>query len=359
MFRCFGSLSLPPPPIPLSVRLGLPLPETAFLSFFATVNTLTMAVVASRIRAHAQLNERRSPQAAASSSAAAETAQSTAAAAAPKLTTHTLTALTIIIVILGVIMLGFATWRLVAWRRRRRSAPSDVVDGMSTEKWNPFGVESWAQVEKPGAAVLVPPTPAPGTTWVPQIRSTASGPVSVPSPVKKKSSLRTKSKWDKPLTIANPEYSPPPAYNGSNRSEAQHYLPPPPPIPSNKTKTAPPPTPPASLKLKTASPFETEAPAPSPRSSSFPSSQRKSTTSSRADKKLPRLMSVCMTFDPALEDELAIQFGEAVRMLEEYEDEWCLVQRVGKSDAPKGVVPRFCLQERPDVIPAHPPLSWR
>jgi hypothetical protein len=37
-------------------------------------------------------------------------------------------------------------------------------------------------------------------------------------------------------------------------------------------------------------------------------------------------------------------------MIEEYEDEWCLVQRVGRTDQ-RGVIPRFCLIERQEIIP--------
>lgn len=57
-----------------------------------------------------------------------------------------------------------------------------------------------------------------------------------------------------------------------------------------------------------------------------------------------------------MDDELYISVGETVRLLEEYEDDWCLVQRVGRIDAAKGMVPRFCLSERPEVVPQHPGL---
>jgi len=65
-------------------------------------------------------------------------------------------------------------------------------------------------------------------------------------------------------------------------------------------------------------------------------------------------MTVAHPFEPSMDDELSIGLGETVRLLEEYEDEWCLVQRVGRIDAMKGVVPRFCLMERAEVIPSHP-----
>lgn len=57
-----------------------------------------------------------------------------------------------------------------------------------------------------------------------------------------------------------------------------------------------------------------------------------------------------------MEDELCVTVGETVRLMEEYEDEWCLVQRVGRLDAEKGVIPRFCLVERAVVVPKHPGL---
>lgn len=63
--------------------------------------------------------------------------------------------------------------------------------------------------------------------------------------------------------------------------------------------------------------------------------------------KLPRGMLVEHTFVPSLADELAIKVGETLRMLEEYEDEWCLVERLGSRSNERGVVPRFCLKERP------------
>lgn len=62
--------------------------------------------------------------------------------------------------------------------------------------------------------------------------------------------------------------------------------------------------------------------------------------------KLPRKMLVEHTFIPSLADELAVKVGETLSMLEEYEDEWCLVERIGGRFGERGVVPRFCLKER-------------
>lgn len=97
---------------------------------------------------------------------------------------------------------------------------------------------------------------------------------------------------------------------------------------------------------------------PSPlRSASFNPSAKTDSTNSRVSsrmsagaKRLPRLMVVAGVYVPSLSDELPIRLGETIRMIEEYEDEWCLVQRVGRTEE-KGVVPRFCLTERQEVIP--------
>jgi len=61
---------------------------------------------------------------------------------------------------------------------------------------------------------------------------------------------------------------------------------------------------------------------------------------------MPRLMTVVNSFIPTLEDELSIQIGDTVRLIEEFHDGWALVQRIGLMDAPKGVVPRTCITDR-------------
>ena len=68
-------------------------------------------------------------------------------------------------------------------------------------------------------------------------------------------------------------------------------------------------------------------------------------------KGLPRIMIVGSTFVPSLDDELTVRIGELLMMLEEYEDQWCLVQRASKSLPERGVVPRFCLHEAPERLP--------
>ena len=69
-----------------------------------------------------------------------------------------------------------------------------------------------------------------------------------------------------------------------------------------------------------------------------------SSTAGRSE--LPMLMTVVSTFIPNLEDELSIQVGETVCMLEEFKDGWCTVEYGDKCNSAKGVVPRICLRER-------------
>jgi hypothetical protein len=61
-------------------------------------------------------------------------------------------------------------------------------------------------------------------------------------------------------------------------------------------------------------------------------------------------MQVTSSFEPSRSDELSLRVGETLRLIKEFEDEWCLVQRVGPPDAEKGVVPSCCLVERPHII---------
>lgn len=226
-----------------------------------------------------------------------------------------------------------------------------------------------AQMEKPSKAYLAPAVPStPGVGWVPQLRPD----LTLPEPTKPRSQ-RAKKTWEKnlaklmgPNTDGSPRNStsPPPSYYTANQSTtvSRDNLPIPP-MPVSPPRQALPPTPPAALKLN----FEGIAPPPSKKSAPSPArnssfgphpavNTRLSGSSRNSEKKFPRLMSVVNSFDPSMEDELAISVGETIRILEEYEDEWCLVQRVGRIDAEKGVVPRFCLMERPDVVPTHPGL---
>lgn len=92
---------------------------------------------------------------------------------------------------------------------------------------------------------------------------------------------------------------------------------------------------------------QTSSPSLSPRTSASKSpagySATPSTKSSPSGKPY-RLVVADSTFPPSLADELEIQVGEHLYLIEEYEDEWCLVQRVGSQE--KGVVPRLCVVEK-------------
>lgn len=117
------------------------------------------------------------------------------------------------------------------------------------------------------------------------------------------------------------------------------------------------PTPPTPTKTTSLSVEVPEVPTPSPRCESFiahefvmPNQGRNEPSDDSSEDhnpRFPHLMTVVTAFIPNLADELSIEIGELVHMLDEYPDGWCLVQRVGNfnSDAPRGIVPRFCLNE--------------
>ena len=73
-------------------------------------------------------------------------------------------------------------------------------------------------------------------------------------------------------------------------------------------------------------------------------------------KRLPRLMTVAQTFVPTFPDEVSVTSGDAVLLLEEYGDSWCLVQLLATSTARRGVVPLSCLQEYVDDDDDEPSL---
>ncbi|RDA87780.1 hypothetical protein CP532_2487 [Ophiocordyceps camponoti-leonardi (nom. inval.)] len=60
---------------------------------------------------------------------------------------------------------------------------------------------------------------------------------------------------------------------------------------------------------------------------------------------------VQLDFKPTLDDEMELRIGELIRVLHEYDDGWCLVSRLDRSQ--QGVVPRTCLSTRP-VKPRQP-----
>lgn len=85
-------------------------------------------------------------------------------------------------------------------------------------------------------------------------------------------------------------------------------------------------------------------------SNPFSPAPSSATTESQAPKTV-RLMNVVAPYTPTLADELQVRVGDTVRVLQEYKDGWCFAQFVGKVDAPRGVVPLVCLEERRRVVP--------
>ncbi|KAF7979612.1 hypothetical protein HWV62_41938 [Athelia sp. TMB] len=237
-----------------------------------------------------------------------------------------------VIIVAGFIalLLAFVLWKIVGWRRNR-AAMVNLGDGKQTGFATKVDLEaSFETVEKPHTA-LIRPVIAPassGVGWVPQIKSE----LAIPSPTKARSD-RAKQAWEK--NLAEFMAAPVPTaitYHGAMISKPMPTIPP---MPTSDQQQQPmPPTPPAFR----APVFE----APAPHASSAPDAVN--------ERRFPRLMDVATAFTPSLDDELSLALGETIRLLEEFEDSWCLVQRVGRRNAPQGVVPRFCLVERPQIV---------
>ncbi|KAH9928876.1 uncharacterized protein B0H18DRAFT_1117697 [Fomitopsis serialis] len=243
----------------------------------------------------------------------------------------------VVCVILFFAILGLVAWRVGKWRRRKalmKAASAHVNVSFADQKHGEktaFYIDFdkvGQQMEKPPMKVTMPTTPAASMK-----RTSTKGPWThiIPGalPSGKNNYLFAQISArprDEPFSD-----SPPPSYVAA--SSAKRVGPP--------TLAIPP------------RPDSANAVVPSPRSSSFgPDSPLYKTPgkdlkhkSFLGSKPLPRVMFVQSTFKPSLADELPIKVGEKLKMLEEYEDEWCLVQRIG-GDVQKGVVPRFCLREQ-------------
>lgn len=294
-----------------------------------------------------------------------------------------ITALAVVCSLVGAaIILSIALWKYRSYKRRNtRASPAlaakvTIEKEYHTEKQHIDLENVSIYTEKPEKAVLTLRSYDTQVGWVPQTKAYPAVKVSVPEPA---ASPKSKTKSPRvPLSVKTPSEdsldlvrSPPPSYFVANAgAEVESQSPrliPIPPSPAATLYVPPtPPTPPANRRTKASfASLSEQQPlpaAPSPRSESFAAhdlvNARESTDyhseDSGRDQKLPRLMSVASTFTPTLDDELAIKAGDTVRMLDEYLDGWCLVQRVGRIDAPKGAVPRFCLQERRGVVPILP-----
>ncbi|KAI0062352.1 hypothetical protein BV25DRAFT_677088 [Artomyces pyxidatus] len=277
-----------------------------------------------------------------------------------------------IFVVVGLLVMIVSAWKVrSAYRRKHQQAAKAGSLQINVEKgekgFYPVTLADTNQdVSEPHKAVLNPSLPSdPSVGWVPQIRDiTLPSGVTVPS-VAVPAPSHSPGMRDLSPKSAGYNWSPPPPTYGSVLLNS--IPPPPPPPPSANLNAVPPPTPPASRKSQMSVDVNIREsfdvpPLPSPRTASI--AQGNSTPSQLSARgvrtsisnmlsgkpSLPRLMIVSTAFTPSRDDELAARAGETLRMLEEFEDQWCLVQRVGRSDAEKGVIPRFCLTERPSVV---------
>lgn len=295
-------------------------------------------------------------------------------------------ALAVVVAVLCTIILlsvGICVFR--RWKKRNAQTSTTLVD-FTSEKLRRYDVESKLDLhasaydlQKPNPAFMLGGDMNPN--WVPQIppnrgADLASNTTSKSKKSKRttKKSLRSTSAWSKAFS-SHSQWSPPPSYIASDSAPSEKpaivvsQVPLPPSPPHQATLPPTPPTPPAKKKKN---PFSREVippakpaprglpplplPLPSPaRSASFAVHQSAFfLPTEQHEEQMPRLMNVISTFEPSLDDELPVQIGETVHVLDEYQDGWALVQRVGRMDAPKGVVPRDCLAERERIIPTLP-----
>jgi hypothetical protein len=256
-------------------------------------------------------------------------------------------------------------WQLrIAYRRRRACATGAVrFSYMHGTAEKPAFITLTDSKNVDGPHKISLPVSDPSTRWEPQIKSvTLPSGVTVP-PIAVTAPERSPKVHDELLPTPksgpalSPLPSPPPAY----RILGLHTIPIPSSPPDPDPFCVPPPTPMHKSPGKTVSTPVRESldlsPIPSPRSASFypnavtpPAAPQAGLPTTTAPKSLPRLMAVATSFQPTRPDELSLRTGETLRLIREFDDEWCLVQRVGHSAAEKGVVPRFCLTERPRLI---------
>lgn len=226
---------------------------------------------------------------------------------------------------------GFGLWRCRTNRRRKEQAHANnpVEEEDTAEKHIDLN-DVAIYMEKPRGILLHsnPHDLHPG--WVPQIRSQSSeaSHITTPEPTEKaKNKVKprhiqlTQTPEDshdmrkgqsllpsKSLAVANPPFL--------------HI---PPPSIMSVTNPPAPPTPPAGTSLLTQEvPHMTT---PNPRSESFAIPEAKhgqyrfsNDSHDEQTSSLPRLMTVATAFSPTLADELSIDVGDSVRMLEEYHD---------------------------------------
>jgi len=258
-------------------------------------------------------------------------------------------ALTGFIVVMGLIILGIAAWRIGKWRRSKIRAASQSFIGRVPDATSVVHVDFAPTGKAAEAAAEKEETTVEPYKWRPVSRPPAahSSNKAVKNGTKRFfGNMATK----KPAPLVVVSHSPPPTYDEAATTPYPTIVL----QPADAIRSSAAPLPVQMLKADPSSPLPSPARTKSigPGSPLYKSMGSKLTAnglSHSAAKQLPRLMAVVCTFTPSLADELAISIGEPLVLIEEYEDEWCLVQRAGKSDAERGVVPRFCLQEAPTL----------
>ncbi|KAF7296276.1 hypothetical protein HMN09_01096900 [Mycena chlorophos] len=261
--------------------------------------------------------------------------------------------LEIIVAILGVLILCGVGFCLFRRHRRKQMASSSQGSAIDfRDKTQSFDNRQFATIEKPTAVYF------PGFAeedmnagWVPQSRQ------QVEANTKK---AKTSKRKQAPPAFPSPSArSPPPSYRPDSAASIASQIPLPPSPPTQKLGPVIPPTPPTPPAKKKPNPFSLAPhdqaldmpPIPSAvlspaRSESFAAHQSMAFARTNAAPAPERLMTVVNPFVPTMDDELPITVGETIRVLEEFHDGWGLVQRMGRGDAPKGVVPMTCLAER-------------
>ncbi|CCM04949.1 uncharacterized protein FIBRA_07146 [Fibroporia radiculosa] len=239
-------------------------------------------------------------------------------------------AITAVVVIVVLAIVGIVAWRVGKWRRAKaRAASSKINISLIGERHGEKAVHidfdrAGQEIEKPKMHVVLPTAPAASAQTGRQWTYTLPGVRPFPSTDERSSRSPPPLYTAAPLTATN------------SATSATRILPPMLNIPAG----------PQTAKFMMPSPRSASFGSNSPWNKAAPLTAKTPSKSRLSMKPLPRTMVVESTFEPSLADELVIKVGEQLRMLEEYEDEWCLAQHItGSPDAPKGVVPRFCLRE--------------
>jgi hypothetical protein len=316
-------------------------------------------------RAAAFREMKRAPQAATTSATSvAPTGTNSYAASIVNSTPGSTIALAVILSVFALVVLGICTWRYRVRRRRRLDVESE------DPLWRPASSSSFnsekGNLQQPKEVFI--PIPHKGeAAWSPQVRNYLGVPLKNGELPKHVQAAREGRKFvaELPPSYQEKVVEPTAPSNAPLNKQLNVVTAT---LPSSRFSN---PTP-----LLTTVTEEHPGPLPSPaRSASFdpkhrhsrsrsvssrhvsgelvakitPSQARHSRSGSTSE--VVRLMTVINTFHPSLDDELHIQLGDCVRLIEEYHDGWATVQHVGRADSPRGVVPRFCLVDRTSAPP--------